>query len=74
MVIYEVNYPRPKHVGFPAQNDKPAQYPSVVIAVPDVKQYMKMLEEVGGKILGEPWEQSSDYFHSTQVHAWNFVR
>ncbi len=37
-------------------NDKPAQYPSVVIAVEDIKEHMKKVEEAGGKVLGEPWD------------------
>jgi uncharacterized protein len=39
---------------FPKSNDKPAQYPSVVIAVDDIKEQMKKVEEAGGKVLGEP--------------------
>ena len=52
---------RPKKPGvinggfFPKSNDKPAQYPSVVIAVEDIKEHMKNVEEAGGKVLGEPW-------------------
>ena len=33
---------------------KPDQYPSVVIAVDDVKEHMKMIKEAGGEILREP--------------------
>jgi hypothetical protein len=40
---------------FPKSNDKPGQYPSVVIAVEDIKEHMKKVEEAGGKVLGEPW-------------------
>ena len=53
---------RPKKSGainggfFPKSNDKPAQYPSVVIAVDDIKEHMKIVEEAGGKVLGEPME------------------
>lgn len=36
--------------------DKPAQYPSVVIAVDDIEQSMKQVEQVGGKVLGQPWD------------------
>jgi len=51
---------RPKNPGainggfFAKSNDKPAQYPSVVIAVEDIKEHMKSVEEAGGKVLGEP--------------------
>ncbi|HSI53770.1 MAG: VOC family protein [Ramlibacter sp.] len=34
--------------------DWPDQYPSVVIAVKDVKAAMKKLKEAGGEVLGEP--------------------
>jgi predicted enzyme related to lactoylglutathione lyase len=53
---------RPKNPGainggfFPKSDDKPAQYPSVVIAVEDIKGHMKNVEEAGGKVLGEPWD------------------
>jgi predicted enzyme related to lactoylglutathione lyase len=53
---------RPKNPGainggfFPKSNDKPAQYPSVVIAVEDIKEHMKKVEKAGGKVLGEPSE------------------
>jgi uncharacterized protein len=41
--------------GFYQRNkDWPAQYPSVVIAVPDVKEAMKKITAAGGKVLGEP--------------------
>ena len=36
--------------------NKPAQYPSVVIAVLDIQEAMKKIEEAGGHILGEPME------------------
>lgn len=36
--------------------DKPLQYPSVVIAVEDVKQATEKVTAAGGKVLGEPWE------------------
>ena len=35
---------------------KPAQYPSVVIAVPDIKAHMKKVAAAGGKVLGKPWD------------------
>jgi len=53
---------RPKNPGainggfFPKSDDKPAQYPSVVIAVEDIKKHMKKVEKAGGKVLGEPME------------------
>jgi len=53
---------RPKRPGainggfFPKSDDKPAQYPSVVIAVEDIKEHMKDVETAGGKVLGEPWD------------------
>ncbi len=53
---------RPKNPGvinggfFPKSDDKPAQYPSVVIAVEDIKEHLKEVEKAGGKVLGEPME------------------
>ncbi len=53
---------RPKNPGvinggfFPKSDDKPAQYPSLVIAVEDIKEHMKEVEKAGGKVLGEPWD------------------
>jgi uncharacterized protein len=53
---------RPKKPGainggfFTKTDDKPAQYPSVVIAVEDIKEHMKKVEKAGGKVLGEPWD------------------
>ena len=53
---------RPKNPGvinggfFPKSDDKSAQYPSVVIAVEDIKEHMKEVEKAGGKVLGEPME------------------
>jgi predicted enzyme related to lactoylglutathione lyase len=41
---------------FPRKSDWPAQYPSVVIAVDDIKEAMKKVTDAGGKILGEPVE------------------
>ncbi len=41
---------------FPKKPDWPAQYPSVVIAVADIKEAMKKVEDAGGKVLGEPME------------------
>jgi hypothetical protein len=36
--------------------DWPAQYPSVVIAVDDIRVAMRKVIEAGGKVLGEPME------------------
>jgi predicted enzyme related to lactoylglutathione lyase len=41
---------------FKRSADKPAQYPSVVIAVDDIRQAMKKVSEAGGEVLGEPME------------------
>src|ERR1051326_9107959 len=51
---------RPKQPGainggfFQKAKDKPAQYPSVVIAVEDIRQAMKKVTNAGGKVLGQP--------------------
>jgi predicted enzyme related to lactoylglutathione lyase len=51
---------RPKNPGainggfFPKLDDQPAQYPSVVIAVEDIKEHVKKVEKSGGKVLGKP--------------------
>lgn len=37
-------------------DDMPAQYPSVVIAVEDIKEHMRKVESAGGRVLGEPWD------------------
>ncbi len=43
--------------GFYQKDDgKPAHYPSVVMAVQDIKKHMKKVQEVGGEVLGEPWD------------------
>lgn len=53
---------RPKKPGsinggfFQKSNDKPDQYPSVVIAADDIRQHMKKVKEAGGEPLGEPME------------------
>lgn len=53
---------RPKRPGainggfFQKTDDRPAQYPSVVIGVEDIKDQIKKVEGAGGKILGEPME------------------
>jgi predicted enzyme related to lactoylglutathione lyase len=41
---------------FPRRQDRPGQYPSVVISVDDIKEAMKKVEGAGGKVLGEPME------------------
>jgi uncharacterized protein len=39
---------------FPKKPDWPAQYPSVVIAVDDIRAAMRRVTDAGGKVLGEP--------------------
>ena len=39
---------------FKRNNDWPAQHPSVVIAVQDIKASMKKVDAAGGEVLGEP--------------------
>ncbi len=52
----------PKNLGtinggfFQKTDDKPAQYPSVVIAVENIRQHMMNVEKSGGKVLGEPMD------------------
>lgn len=41
---------------YPKKPDWPAQYPSIVIAVNDVKKSMERVGAAGGKVLGEPME------------------
>ena len=41
---------------FPRKPDWPAQHPSVVIAVDDIRASMKKVAGAGGKVLGEPTE------------------
>jgi len=41
---------------FPKNSGSPAQYPSVVIAVDDIKKAMKKVTDAGGKVLGDPME------------------
>jgi len=41
---------------FPKKEDWPAQNPSVVIAVEDIRSSMTKVSEAGGKVLGEPME------------------
>ena len=53
---------RPKNPGainggfYKKSADMPGQYPSVVIAVGDIKAAMKKVTEAGGKVLGEAME------------------
>ena len=53
---------RPKMPGminggfYPKKNDWPAQYPSVVVAVDDIKASMKKVADAGGKVFGDPME------------------
>jgi predicted enzyme related to lactoylglutathione lyase len=43
--------------GFYKRNpDWPAQFPSVVISVDDIHASMKIVNDAGGKVLGEPME------------------
>ena len=41
---------------FPKKPDWPAQYPSVVIAVDDIREAIKKITQAGGKVLGEPMQ------------------
>jgi predicted enzyme related to lactoylglutathione lyase len=41
---------------FPRKDDYPQQYPSIVIAVDDIRSSMKKVKEAGGKVLGEPMD------------------
>ena len=41
---------------FPKKPDWPAQVPSVVIAVDDIRAAMKKVADAGGKVLGEPMD------------------
>jgi predicted enzyme related to lactoylglutathione lyase len=41
---------------FQKSDDKPAQYPSVVIDVEDIHEAMKKVNEAGGQVIGEPVE------------------
>ena len=41
---------------FPKKPDWPAQYPSVVVAVDDIKSATRRVEEAGGRVLGEPMQ------------------
>jgi uncharacterized protein len=41
---------------YPVKPGDPAQYPSIVIAVDDIKESSEKVNKSGGKILGEPME------------------
>ena len=41
---------------FPKKKDFPAQFPSVVISVDDIKTSMKKVTDAGGKVLGDPMD------------------
>jgi hypothetical protein len=41
---------------FPKTPDGPPPFPSVVIAVEDIRQARKDVRDAGGKVLGEPME------------------
>ena len=53
---------RPKMPGainggfFPKRDDMSAQYPSIVIAVDDIKESIQKVTQAKGKVLGEPME------------------
>ena len=39
---------------FPKRDDRPAQFPSVVIAVDDIVESMRRVGNAGGEVLGQP--------------------
>jgi len=41
---------------FPKKPDWPAQYPSIVIAVDDIRASVRKVTDAGGEVLGEPME------------------
>ncbi len=41
---------------FPRKPDWPAQHPSIVIAVENIRESVKKVTQAGGKVLGEPME------------------
>jgi predicted enzyme related to lactoylglutathione lyase len=41
---------------YPKKPDWPAQYPSIVIGVDDIKSAMQRVTREGGKVLGEPMQ------------------
>ncbi len=49
--------PAPSTAGFYGKKpDFPMQYPSVVIAVDNLKRSTAKVTSAGGKVLGEPWD------------------
>lgn len=58
----ETEQGRPKKAGminggfYPKNPEWPAQHPSVVIAVSDIKESIKKVAAAGGQVLGEPME------------------
>src|SRR5690606_35000207 len=42
-------------------------HPSVVIAVDDIKEHVKIIEEAGGKVLGEPMEIPGVGWHASFI-------
>jgi uncharacterized protein len=56
------NTGRPKNPGainggfHPKMPEYPIQHPSVVIAVENIKESMKSIQQAGGKVLGEPMD------------------
>lgn len=36
--------------------EMPVQHPSVVVSVPDIKAHIKIVQDAGGKVLGEPMD------------------
>ena len=41
---------------FPRKPDWPAQHPSIVVAVDDIRESIKKVTDAGGEVLGEPME------------------
>jgi len=41
---------------FPKKPDWPAQHPTIVIAVDEIKEAVRRVKDAGGKVLGEPME------------------
>jgi uncharacterized protein len=56
---------------FPKKPDWPDQYPSVVIAVDDIKEAVKKVADAGGKSWANRWmsQASDDMFHSPTQRA-----
>jgi len=53
---------RPKYPGtinggfYPRKDDWPTQYPSIVIAVDDIRESLRQIAEAGGRLIEEPVE------------------